>query len=88
MSRLIAILISSADVSSVVNCLLVIGAAVAINRSETGASGDQALASIENDAKSISDRVGDVLDMVARQIKASLKLLETLQHLQSDKDSH
>jgi hypothetical protein len=67
-----------------VNCCLVLGASIAINRSETGTSGNQTSASIEKAAKRISDQVKDVLDMVAGQIKAGLKLIETMHRLQAD----
>jgi hypothetical protein len=67
-----------------VNCCLVLGASIAINRSETGSSGDQTSAFIEKAAKRISDRVKDVLDMVAEQIKTGLKLIETMHRLQAD----
>lgn len=66
------------------NCCLVLGASIAINRSETGTSGNQTSASIEKAAKRISDQVKDVLDMVAGQIKAGLKLIETMHRLQAD----
>jgi hypothetical protein len=69
-----------------VNCCLVLGASVAINRSETGFSGDQASASIEKAAQQISDQVKGVLDMVATQIKTGLKLIETMKRLQADGD--
>jgi hypothetical protein len=71
---------------SIVNCCLVLGASVAINRSETGFSRDQATASIEKAAQRISDQVKGVLDMVAAQIKTGLKLIETMKRLQSDGD--
>jgi len=67
-----------------VNCCLVVGAAVAINRSETGASGDRTSASTEKAARMISEQVKDVLDMVASQIKTGLKLMHTMQRLQND----
>lgn len=35
-------------------------------------------------SKSISDKVKDVLDMVAGQIKTGLKLIETMQRLKAD----
>jgi hypothetical protein len=43
-----------------------------------------ASASTEKAARGISDRVKDVLDMVASQIKTGLKLMETMQRLQKD----
>lgn len=73
-------------IASIVNCCLVLGASVAINRSETGFSGDQASASIEKAAQQISDQVKGVLDMVATQIKTGLKLIETMKRLQADGD--
>ncbi len=66
------------------NCCLVLGASVAINRSESRSSGDQTSASIEKVAMRISDQVKDVLDMVAGQIKTGLKLIETMHRLQAD----
>ena len=70
-------------IAGIVNTCLAVGAAVAVNRSERS-SGDEASAREEEAAKSISDKVKDVLDMVAGQIKTGLKLIETMQRLKAD----
>jgi hypothetical protein len=65
---------------------LILGASIAINRSETGSSGHQNGASLEKAAHRISDQVKGVLDMVAGQIRTGLKLIETMKRLQADGD--
>ena len=66
------------------NCCLVLGAAVAINRSETGSSADASRASTEKAAQRISEQVKSVLDMVARQVQTGMKLIETMKRLRDD----
>lgn len=74
-------------IASIVNCCLVLGASIAINRSETGSSGHQTSASIEKASQQISDQVKGVLDMVAGQIRTGMKLIETMKRLQADSNN-
>ena len=83
LSRITVTLTPLAAIASIVNTCLAVGAAVAVNRSERS-SGDEASARIEEVAKSVSDKVKDVLDMVAGQIKTGLKMIETMQRLKAD----
>ena len=65
-------------IAGIVNTCLAVGAAVAVNRSERSL-GDEASARVEEAAQSISDKVKDVLDMVAPTNSCSVCDLVTLQ---------
>ena len=55
-----------------------------MNQSEGGGQGDQESALIEDAAKSISERIKDVLEMVAKQIQTGMKLIDAMNRVKSE----
>jgi hypothetical protein len=70
-------------VAGIINTLLIIGTGVALNQSEGGGQGDQESALIEDAAKHISERIKDVLEMVAKQIQTGMRLIDAMNRAKS-----
>ncbi len=71
-------------VAGIINTLLVVGTGVALNQSEGGGQGDQESVLVEDAAKNISERIKDVLEMVAKQIQTGMRLIETMNRMKSE----
>jgi hypothetical protein len=71
-------------VAGIINTVLIIGTGVALNQSEGGGQGDQESALIEDAAKSISERIKDVLEMVAKQIQTGMRLIDAMNRAKSE----
>ena len=71
-------------VAGIINTLLIVGTGVALNQSEGGGQGDQESALVEDAAKNISERIKDVLEMVARQIQTGMRLIDAMNRLKSE----
>ena len=70
-------------VAGVINTLLVIGTGVALNQSE-GGGGEQDGVLVEDAAKHISERIKDVLEMVAKQIQTGMRLIDAMNRVKSE----
>lgn len=71
-------------VAGIINTVLIIGTGVALNQSEGGGQGDQESALIEDAAKNISERIKDVLEMVAKQIQTGMRLIDAMNRAKSE----
>ena len=71
-------------VAGIINTLLIVGPGVALNQSEGGGQGDQESVLVEDAAKNISERIKDVLEMVAKQIQTGMRLIETMNRMKSE----
>ena len=71
-------------VAGIINTLLIIGTGVALNQSEGGGQGDQESALVEDAAKNISERIKDVLEMVAKQIQTGMRLIDAMNRAKSE----
>ena len=71
-------------VAGIINTLLIIGTGVALNQSEGGGQGDQESVLVEDAAKNISERIKDVLEMVAKQIQTGMRLIDAMNRAKSE----
>lgn len=71
-------------VAGIINTVLIIGCGVALNQSEGGGQGDQESALVEDAAKNISERIKDVLEMVAKQIQTGMRLIDAMSRVKSE----
>ena len=71
-------------VAGIINTLLIIGTGVALNQSEGGGQADQESILVEDAAKNISERIKDVLEMVAKQIQTGMKLIDAMNRVKSE----
>jgi len=71
-------------VAGIINTLLIIGTGVALNQSEGGGQADQESNLVEDAAKNISERIKDVLEMVAKQIQTGMKLIDAMNRVKSE----
>ncbi len=75
-------------VAGIINTVLIIGTGVALNQSEGGGQGEQESALIEDAAKNISERIKDILEMVAKQIQTGMRLIDAMNRAKSEYDTH
>ena len=71
-------------VAGIINTLLIIGTGVALNQSEGGGRGEQDNVLVEDAAKHISERIKDVLEMVAKQIQTGMRLIDAMNRVKSE----
>jgi hypothetical protein len=75
-------------VAGIINTVLIIGTGVALNQSEGGGQGEQESALIEDAAKNISERIKDILEMVAKQIQTGMRLIDAMNRAKSEYDTY
>jgi hypothetical protein len=71
-------------VAGIINTLLIVGTGVALNHSEGGGQNDQETIVVEDAAKNISERINDVLEMVAKQIQTGMRMLDAINRMKSE----